>query len=133
MLTMLRNTHMRTKQFASLQCLFSAKCNFCEINIMYICVTRYVCNAIQQIVMETSCGFSLFSRFQITSVSVLDFKLFSQNICNKMISRKKNSTFKNLEVASCYSKDFNREFRSNLNYVKTNLFRANFKKLFECS
>ena len=54
-------------------------------------------------------GFSLFSHFQITFSSasaVLDFKLFNQNIVNKMISKKKISTLKNLEVATCYSKYF---------------------------
>ena len=36
-----------------------------------------------------SCGFSLFLHFQIPfSAVVLDFKLFSQNIPNKMISKK---------------------------------------------
>ena len=37
----------------------------------------------------------------------------------------KISTLKNLEVAICYSKDFNRELRSNLTYFQNNLFRAN--------
>ena len=56
---------------------------------MYICTTRYLCNAISQIVLEVSCGFSLFPNFQITNASVaLDFKLFGQNIPYKMISRK---------------------------------------------
>ena len=58
-----------------------------------------------------SCGFNLFPHFEITFPSVvLDLKLFSENIPNKMISRNKTSTLKNLEVATCYSKDFNREF-----------------------
>ena len=48
-----------------------------------------------------------------------------------MISEKKISTLKNLEVAICYSKYFNRELRSNLTYFQNNLFRANFKKLLE--
>ena len=79
-----------------------------------------------------SCEFSLFPHFQITFPSfVLDFKLFSQDIPNKMISKRKISTLKNLEMATCYSKYFNREFRPNLTYFQNNLFRANFKKLFE--
>ena len=40
-----------------------------------------------------------------------------------MISKKKTSTLKNLEVATCYSKDFSKEFRSNLTYFKNNWFR----------
>ena len=79
-----------------------------------------------------SCGFSLFPHLQITFPSVfLDLKLFSQNIPTKMTSKKKPSKLKNVEVPTCYSKDFNREFRSNLTYFQNNLFRANFKKLFE--
>ena len=35
------------------------------------------------------------------------------------------------EVAAYYSRDFNREFWSNLTYLHNNVFRANFKKLFE--
>ena len=61
------------------------------------CCTGYLCNAIQQIVKEISCGFSLFLHFQITFPSVaLDFELYSQNIPNKMISKKKTTTLKNL-------------------------------------
>ena len=96
---------------------------------MHICAIRYLCNAIQQIVLEMSCGFSLIPHFQFTFPSfVLDFKLFSQNIPSKMISKKKISILKNPEVATCYSKYFNRKFRSNLTYFQNNLFRANFKK-----
>ena len=50
-----------------------------------------------------------------------------------MISKQKVSTSKNLDVATCYSKDFNREFWSDLTCFHNNLFRANFKKLFECN
>ena len=81
-----------------------------------------------------SCGFSLFPNFQITFQSViLDFKLFNHNIPNKMISKKKVSTLKNIEVATCYSGYFNREFWSNLTYFQNNLIRTYFKKLFECN
>ena len=74
-----------------------------------------------------SSGFSLFPHFQITFPSVvLYFKLFSQNIPNI-------STLKNLEVPTCYSEGFDREFWSNLTYFQSNLFRDNFKKLFECN
>ena len=38
---------------------------------------------------------------------------------------------RNLEVPTCYSKDFSREFWSNLTDIQNNLFRANFKKLLE--
>ena len=72
-------------------------------------------------------GFGLFPHIQITFSSasvVLDFKLFNQNIVNKMISKKKILTLKNLQVATCYSKYFNREFRSNLTYFQNSLFRA---------
>ena len=71
-----------------------------------------------------SCRFSLFPHLHISFPPVtLDFKLFNQNIPNKMISKKKTSTLKNLEVATCYSKDFSKEFRSNLTYFKNNWFR----------
>ena len=50
-----------------------------------------------------------------------------------MISEEKVSTLKKLEVANYYAKDFNGEFRSNITSFKNNLFRANFKKLFECN
>ena len=67
-----------------LPCLHS----FCTPSLMYICTTRYLCNAIQHIVLEMSCGFSLFPHFQITFPSVvLDIKRLSQNIPNKMISK----------------------------------------------
>ena len=113
---------------------FFCRLHFLCTQINGYCATRYLCNAIQQIVLEMSCGCSLFPHFQITFSSVaLDFKRFSQNISRKMISIKKISTLKKPDVAICYSKDFNREFRSNLTYFQNNLFRANFKKLFECS
>ena len=38
---------------------------------------------------------------------------------------------RNLEVLTYYSKDFSREFWSNLTDIQNNLFRANFKKLLE--
>ena len=101
---------------------------------MYIYATRYLCDAILRIVLEMSCGFSLFPDFQTTLFSVVpDFKLFNQNISDKMISKNKTSKFKNREAATCYSKGFNTEFQSNLTYFQNNLFRANFKKLFECN
>ena len=60
------------------------------------------------------------------------FPLFSQNIPNKMISKKKKKlTLKNLKVTTCYSNEIKKEFRSNIIYFRNNLFRANFKKLFE--
>ena len=34
-------------------------------------------------------------------------------------------------MPTCYSNNFKKEFQSNLTYFQTNLFRANFKKLFE--
>ena len=69
-----------------------------------------------------SCGFSLFLHFQTTFPSVVvDFKLFSQNIPNKMISKKKISTLKNLEVPICYSKHFKLRV-----LVKFNLFPEQF-------
>ena len=37
---------------------------------MNICATCYLCNAIQQIVLETSCGFRFSPHFQITFSSV---------------------------------------------------------------
>ena len=81
-----------------------------------------------------SYGFISFSNFQITFPSVgVDFKVFNQNIPNKINSKKKISKLKNLEVATCYSKYFNIEFRSNLTYFENNLLRTNFKKLFECN
>ena len=132
MLTLLRIIHVRTKQFIWVQCLFSAQYIFYTLSLMYIYAAHYSCNAMWQIVLETACGFSLFPHFPITFPSVvLDFELFNQNITHKMISKKKISTLKNLEVPTCYSKDFNREFRSNLTYFQNNSFRANFKKLFE--
>ena len=66
MLTMLSNAHVRTKQFNRVQSLFSAKYNFYKLNLMYICTTRYLCNVILQIVLQMTCGFSLFPHFQIT-------------------------------------------------------------------
>ena len=91
MLTMLRITHVRTKQFILVQCLFFfAEFIFCTLSLIYICATRYLYNAIQQIVLQMSYGFRLFPHFQITFSSVvLDFKLFIQNIPINMISKKK--------------------------------------------
>ena len=66
---------------------------------MYICATRYLYNAIQQIILQMSYGFRLFPHFQITFSSVvLDFKLFIQNIPINMISKKKIWTTKNLPI-----------------------------------
>ena len=134
MLIKLRIIHVHPKQFIWAQCLFSAEYTFCSLSLMYIYATRYLCDAILQIVSEMSCGFSLFPDFQTTLFSVVpDFKLFNQNISDKMISKNKTSKFKNREAATCYSKGFNTEFQSNLTYFQNNLFRANFKKLFECN
>ena len=48
-----------------------------------------------------------------------------------MISVNEISTLKNLQVAICHSNDFNREFWADLTYPQNNIFRVNFKKLFE--
>ena len=125
---------MHSKQFIWVQCLFSAEYTFCSLNLMYIYATRYLRDAILQIIFELSCGFSLFPDFQTTFFSVVpNFKFFNQNIPNKMISKNKTSKFKNREVVTSYSKGFNREFQSNLTYFQNNIFRTNFKKLFECN
>ena len=83
------------------------------------------------------CGFSLFLHFHISFPSViLDFKLlaiiylirgFQVKISTSSLFRK----LRNLEVPTCYLKDFSREFWSNLADFQNNLFRANFKKPFE--
>ena len=131
---MLRIIHVRTKQCIGVQCFFPAEYNFLTLRLMYICTTGYLCNAMQQIVLEISCGFILFPHFQISFSSIaLDCKIFSHNIPNNMISKQKVSTSKNLDVATCCSKDFNRELWSYLTCFHNNLFRANFKKLFECN
>ena len=76
--------YVRKVLLKCLPCLHS----FCTLSLMYICITRYLCNAIRQIVLEMPCEFSLFPHFEITFHSVaLNFKLFSQNIPNKMISK----------------------------------------------
>ena len=69
---------------------FFCRLQFLCTQINGYCATRYLCNAIEQIAWEMSCGCSLFPHFQITFSSVaLDFKRFSQNISSKMISIKK--------------------------------------------
>ena len=46
MLTMLKITHLRAKQFIGVQCLVFAEYNFFTLSLMHIRTTRYLGNAI---------------------------------------------------------------------------------------
>ena len=99
MLTMLGNTHVRKKQFTWIQCIFSTEYDFWKLSLMcfyaslVICVMRF-----SKLSQKCLAGLVYFHIFPSV---VLDFKLFSENVPNKMISKKKISILKKLEIATC--------------------------------